>query len=139
MNPIPLTSPSGLVYAYACGLCHHVGGGSELLFTPDEPGPIATLVESSLWRATGCCSCRTCGAVKPREWNSKCAPCDWWRDMGSVFMRIGMGYTDKPCGICGSLESDYCRKTPKCINCGDGHGSNDDGRCRDCNLEAVRE
>ena len=32
-QPIPLTSPEGLVYAYACGQCRHVAGTGTIART----------------------------------------------------------------------------------------------------------
>lgn len=58
MIPIPLTSPDGTVYAYACGVCHHVRSPNEML-VPIEPGYFA---ESSRQDAERCCICMDCGA-----------------------------------------------------------------------------
>jgi hypothetical protein len=67
VNPIPLTSPDGTAYAYACGVCHHVA--QPVARTHQETGeqrPWLELVsdgaEWSLERATACCICRDCGA-----------------------------------------------------------------------------
>ena len=60
MNPIPLSSPDGRVYAYACGTCHHVRAGSELLGHPEATGPHERLVEASLHDAERCCACLGC-------------------------------------------------------------------------------
>lgn len=135
--PIPLTSPSGDVYAYACSSCHHVAGGASMMFMPEAPGPWPNLVEMSLERATECCTCRGCGASKPRDFGSGCVPCDWWREFGRVWWYIGNGYADEKCAICGGMLNDYCRKTPACVDCGDGHGGSPGGRCRDCDLEHL--
>lgn len=134
---IPLSSPDGAVYAYACSTCHHVGGGSELLYTPDEPGPIQVLVESSLRDAESCCVCRACGGPAPRGVRTglECEACAHWSAFVRIFTTAAMGYTDVRCEICGSRESRYCRETPKCSDCDEGHASNSSGRCRDCDIE----
>jgi hypothetical protein len=74
---------------------------------------------------------------------------DLVRGDGNKFKHVLMGlpyahftsdpkaYTDKKCAICGGAENDYCRKTPKCIDCDEDHGGNVDGRCRDCNLTYI--
>lgn len=125
MNPIPLSDQAGRVYAYACGVCHHVSAGSALLYMPDTPGPVRMLVENSERGATQCCSCLTCGSLLRRGWmtGAWCATCRWWMEFGSVWYRIGSGYNGKVCPICRSAENDYCRKTPKCIDCNEGHGN----------------
>lgn len=139
MNPIPLSAPDGRVYAYACGVCHHVAGGASLLVCWDEPGPIPVLVEGSLSKATSCCTCHTCGTPNPRGTDSLlwCATCRWWQRFYEVWRNIGLGYTDTPCKVCGARwTSADCRARPACSACGEDHaGAN--GKCRDCNLDDL--
>lgn len=84
MTPIPLSSPDGPVYAYACSVCHHVSAGAST-YEPDATGPIAELVESSLEGATRCCTCVGCRAPLSvddrRAWASACVSC--MRDFAS--------------------------------------------------------
>lgn len=35
-QPIPLVSPDGTVYAYACGQCRHVGGTGTMIRAYDD-------------------------------------------------------------------------------------------------------
>lgn len=60
MNPIPLSSPDGRVYAYACGVCHNVVGVAFVV-GPLRPGPSECDVEESKRRAEACCRCDRCG------------------------------------------------------------------------------
>lgn len=62
MNPIPLTSPDGRIYAYACGVCHNVPASSYALGPWPANGPRERLAESSMVKAERCCTCSTCGA-----------------------------------------------------------------------------
>lgn len=79
MNPIPLSSPKGEIYAYACGECHHVSAGAST-GVPEIPGPVEILVKLSLEQATSCCICRECGGmVEHDEWGLTCKGCDSWR------------------------------------------------------------
>lgn len=87
--PIPLSSPSGLVYAYACGHCHHVSASSALVYRPDEPGPIASLVESSLRDAARCCICRECGCVTDDR-RRQCPTCTTWMRFCRSWTELGM-------------------------------------------------
>jgi hypothetical protein len=82
VKPIPLSSPDGLVYAYACSVCHHVRAGAAT-YEPDATGPILVLVEASLERSTRCCTCIRCGAPLSTDdrgdWAASCGDClrDW--------------------------------------------------------------
>jgi hypothetical protein len=92
MNPIPLTAPDGRVYAYACGQCHRVGGGSSLLGVTETDGPVPVLVRASLCDATSCCTCRDCGdRLAVGGWGGYCDLCSWrgrfkrlWSDIGTA-------------------------------------------------------
>lgn len=89
MNPIPLSAPDGRVYAYACGRCHHVGGGSSMLVREDLDGPLVRLVDHSRRDADQCCTCHDCRTPLTRdEWRGYCTMCSWriafaraWRDI----------------------------------------------------------
>ena len=135
MNAIPLRAPSGLIYAYACGHCHHVPAFGAMLCMPDKPGPIEQLVESSRRSATACCTCHSCDAFNPRGNGLYCKVCDWWLDWRNAWLHIGQGTLNQPCPIChAGITTKYCRDTPACVDCGEDHGGID-GRCRECNLE----
>lgn len=45
MIPIPLTSPTGALYGYACGACHQLGSTWETL--NDTGAPLPEQVEAS--------------------------------------------------------------------------------------------
>ena len=67
-EPIPLTSPNGTVYAYACGQCRHVGGTGTMIcaYTDEE---VHTMAESSREEAERCCVCRGCGGLVGDRWS----------------------------------------------------------------------
>lgn len=136
--PIPLAAPDGRIYAYACGTCHVVAGGSTPMWIEDPPGPHRGIAEWSRTNAERCCTCWTCHTPLPRGGLLRitCATCLWWDGFRSVWRRIGAGETGTPCKVCGSDEA-YCRDRKLCTDCGEEHASNADGRCRDCNLEAI--
>lgn len=143
MNPIPLAAPDGQIYAYACGECHHVSASASMLIPSPHNGPFPQLVRGSLDDATRCCTCHDCRAPLVRSFGSiSCDTCRAWNYFisGWCFLRVGYvpaepGSTAaKACAICGNPESNYCRSTPKCVDCSDGHGGNQ-GRCRDCALD----
>lgn len=93
MNPIPLSAPDGRIYAYACGRCHHVGGGSSLIGTHDADGPHKRLTASSLRDAEGCCLC-DCGAmIESGRWGGQCVRCDWIRRFAYTWVDIGSAAT----------------------------------------------
>lgn len=62
MNPIPLASPDGKTYAYACGVCHNVKAGAFALGPWPADEPHENLTERSRVDAERCCVCSTCGA-----------------------------------------------------------------------------
>lgn len=74
MNPIPLSAPSGRVYAYACGICHHTCASSELWGRPETSGPHEELVEASERDAERCCTCLRCR--RPGV-DGFCDDCNW--------------------------------------------------------------
>lgn len=132
MNPIPLSAPDGRVYAYACGTCHLVAGGSTPMWRED--GPPARIVDGSKLQAESCCRCLQCKRPMSRLDGIECADCRWLNDMGRVWRMIGEGYTDKPCPICGAQWTGAdCRSRPACSACGEDHAGVG-GKCRDCNL-----
>lgn len=72
MNPVPLTSPNGVLYGYACGTCHELAKPGESMDAP-PPGPRPRTVEWSREEAERCCRCLTCDDPRPR--GSDCAKC----------------------------------------------------------------
>jgi hypothetical protein len=97
VKPIPLSAPDGRVYAYACGYCHHVGGGSQVP-GGDVGGPEPREVSGSLGRATRCCTCR-CGAQRSApdpddDGYSRilytCSTCRWWQGWTATWQAIGV-------------------------------------------------
>lgn len=62
LPPLPLTDPAGVVRAWACPYCLHVGGGSSYPCRNAD----AALVEASLQKAEGCCRCPGCRETYPR-------------------------------------------------------------------------
>ena len=66
-EPIPLLSPDGRVFAYACAHCEHVSASIS-------GGTFQGRLEWSREGATRCCRCRGCGAVG-RFFGSLCEPC----------------------------------------------------------------
>jgi hypothetical protein len=62
MEPIPLTSPDGTIYTYACGICHNVQGAT-VCFTPQ----VKELAESYREQAEQCCRCTRCRDRKAEE------------------------------------------------------------------------
>jgi len=74
--PIPLASPDGTVYAYACPRCRKVKAGSEYGGAHDD-ARVASIAESSLRDADRCCRCRVCGSdVAPSmSWPRECDAC----------------------------------------------------------------
>jgi hypothetical protein len=63
---IPLRSPDGIVYAWACGACHHVQHPGEMM-GPLGPEDVARTAEHALVYADRCCTCASCGGRKPWE------------------------------------------------------------------------
>lgn len=61
MNSIPLSSPDGTVYAYACGDCHCVPWGSY-----DRTGVVTVTASAAASKLTAdkCCLCSDCKVVK---------------------------------------------------------------------------
>lgn len=71
MNPIPLASPAGDVFAYACGTCMNVRLLGESIGETD----VAAQAARSLDRATRCCACRGCKAPLPAVNFGECDAC----------------------------------------------------------------
>lgn len=59
---IPLSSPEGVIYAYACGLCHRVHSGT--IFKENDESEVAIELKFSQENAEECCKCRSCDKVK---------------------------------------------------------------------------
>jgi hypothetical protein len=59
-SPIPLSSPTGAVYAYACGRCHEIPSTGQMLDRSGRKGPRADDVKHSKTLAEACCRCRRC-------------------------------------------------------------------------------
>jgi len=72
-DPIALASPAGVVYAYACGTCHHIASGGEYIVV-HSPEEVAQVAESSRALADACCKCDRCGGVCGYA-ESHCASC----------------------------------------------------------------
>lgn len=144
MNPIPLAAPNGIIYAYACGHCHHVSAGASKIVMPETPGPFPELVEYSLLSAEQCCTCRSCGCIVDRGlFSLECEKCERWTTFVRSWSFLSLGYVPngaggpKICAICRSVETQWCRENPRCTDCADDHASNASGRCRDCDLDAL--
>lgn len=73
MNPIPLSSPSGVLYGYACGLCHNVRASASS--GGQEDGPRASLVEGSRLDAERCCQCSRCKKPSQHWLTRVCSEC----------------------------------------------------------------
>lgn len=72
-DPIPLSSPSGVLYGYACGNCHQITVGLTSVVEDGKPDP--AIVESNRQYADACCRCDRCKIVKKRNWAGVCADC----------------------------------------------------------------
>lgn len=92
--PVPLSTPTGAVVAYACGGCGRVAHGGDSL-APTAEEALAEEAESSRNEAERCCTCASCGAAAEREWH--CASCSWrirfWRTLDSVGTAAYLGIT----------------------------------------------
>ncbi len=54
MKAIPLRSPDGIIYSYACGICHNVQGGTAFGLE------VKDLAEEYRRQAEECCRCTRC-------------------------------------------------------------------------------
>jgi hypothetical protein len=60
--PIPLSSPTNIIYAYACPRCHVVAtAGEPMVYIQPDQEWFADLVEQSRAKAAKCCLCSDCG------------------------------------------------------------------------------
>jgi len=80
MKPIPLTSPSGDVLAYACGRCCRVFHPNQRLHYDTRPGAAlqeaVARSEQGLLGASNCCSCMECKWELPEgTMFGQCASC----------------------------------------------------------------
>lgn len=74
-NPIPLASPDGRVFAYACGTCLHLGSSGEMMLAHDDEA-VAHLAKSSKGDADACCRCQRCNVpVFDERLTRCCGPC----------------------------------------------------------------
>lgn len=75
MNPLPLRSEAGVVFAYACGHCYNVQGGPHrYTLTPPDTG----LLEHMRMDAEQCCRCSFCQKQLSDDrgfLSSACEPC----------------------------------------------------------------
>ena len=93
MKPIALADTAlGQVYAYACGACFHVAGGSSLLGWEDgHQGPHPQLVELSHEQADRCCRCMRCGSpIDRRALRIECKVCRAWSDFTHHWIMVGL-------------------------------------------------
>lgn len=77
MNPIPLSAPDGRVYAYACGVCHHLPTVDAFMVQrPDVKYDWQTeRTERYRSDAQDCCACKRCGAQLPEMRWGVCPAC----------------------------------------------------------------
>lgn len=77
-NPIPLSSPDGVLYGYACGNCHQIVSTYSLLSgrteatTKEYTDSCAALNRQD---ADDCCRCSICKIVKERSYDGICDDC----------------------------------------------------------------
>lgn len=114
-SPIPLNDPNGIVRAWMCNCCQHVGSSGESMFgNADE-----RQVEASRLNAESCCVCRTCKAPNPRADRDsalQCRACEAKRKATLEAAKAEWEKTRKPCAEC------------------DGAGYDDDDEdCDSCN------
>ena len=121
MTPFPLAAPDGRVYAYACGVCHHVHGGPTRLVRLD--GPDERIVASSLENAEACCRCseRPCGAPLEEgrfyRLSGRCARCEGIAGCGDlVWSMAHMGHG--VCEHCGGERAECDCFVEDCKTCG---------------------
>lgn len=105
-NPIALRSREGLLYAYACSTCHHVGISGSMFGREEATKPVDQLVRASLRSATQCCTCLSCGAFSVGQ--STCERCAQWD-------RFVAGWINLSCPIdrgCKTQEEwdEWCRQ-----------------------------
>jgi len=75
-SSIPLRSPDGIVYAWACGACHHVQHPGDML-GPLGPEDVAWTAKNALSYADRCCTCPTCHArLLDSSGVTECATCE---------------------------------------------------------------
>lgn len=74
--PIPLSSPSGVVYAYACPRCHQVPSVGQFM-VPLVPGDerFVEAVESHRRQADRCCRCHDCDVPLGPQFSLYCKAC----------------------------------------------------------------
>lgn len=62
---IPLSSPRGIVYAWACGACYAIGAGHVMSPTPLTSNDLPMRAARSRRWAERCCVCACCGSGVP--------------------------------------------------------------------------
>lgn len=74
MDPLPLKSPDGRIYAYICGNCHYVYVGASKLGKQD--GPDEAIVEMASNMAQRCCRCHDCSKALFDPMKMRCGECE---------------------------------------------------------------
>jgi hypothetical protein len=74
MNPIPLSSTDGTVYAYACGVCRKVRVDGELM-SRHSKRDVRAMAARSRANAEECCRCYDCHKPLRRSEPLACAAC----------------------------------------------------------------
>ena len=97
MNPIPLTSPDGLLRAWMCGVCESVHCGVELPWDPSERKRTEQ-ADEYLSSAERCCICRACHRAQSADrflgFCVQCAARERWRLFGLSWGWVGQAIAD---------------------------------------------
>lgn len=115
MNPVPLTDPSGVVRAWMCGCCSHVGIGSVPVYQNADDD----YIEGGRMRAEWCCVCRECRGPNPRtdcDSSLYCRACSAKRDEAIAAARAALEDTHSSCVACDG--DGYDRNDTSCVWCG---------------------
>lgn len=98
-SAIQLVDPNGVVRAWMCGTCFHVGAaGTYLGKNADE-----RIASASKMRAESCCVCASCGKSRPREGRVsflECAECAEKRRLAEEAERAAKMLTHDQCAEC---------------------------------------
>ena len=93
-DPIPLSTPDGVVRGYLCGVCLYPPPGGVTV-TRDgvvrrDGDRLARYVADSLRAATGCCTCGSCGDPLPLSGGWRlCAECHRWAQFCELWEQVG--------------------------------------------------